>query len=353
MRLDAMAAKAMELGASDIHIVTGLPLSMRVAGEIMSLDGEALDERGAEELVMGMLSEEQRAQLAREQRLCFSTVLEGVAHVRISVYTRLGRPEAAIRLRPLGLMTIEELGLPPAAAELTRKPNGLVLITGPTGVGKTTTLYSMIDRINTERRARIVTIEDPIEFLHTHKRSIVVQQELGRDARTFNDALMHFLRLDPDIICIGEVRDGETVAAALLAAETGHLVIATLHTTSAAQTVERILTAIPPDRRAGAAVQLSHCLRGVVTQQLLPTADTRSRVLAYEIMLANPAVRNCIREGKLTALQDVIQSGAAEGMRTLDTCLRELHQRGRISYDTAVTYARDPRNILSLAGKVL
>ncbi|MBI4422675.1 MAG: Flp pilus assembly complex ATPase component TadA, partial [Elusimicrobia bacterium] len=232
---------------------------------------------------------------------------------------------------------------------LTEKPNGLVLVTGPTGVGKTTTFYAMIDRINSQSRSKIITVEDPIEYLHSHKRSMVIQQEIGKDAKDFHAALMHILRLDPDVICIGEMRDAETISAALLAAETGHLVIATLHTTSAAQTVERIVTAVPPDQKAGTAIQLANVVRGVVTQALLPTVDKKSRVLAYEVMLANAAVRNNIREGRLNHLHDAILAGGEDGMKAMDMRLRELYQAGEITYETALTYAREPRMLLDHA----
>lgn len=347
MKLAQLVKKAVAAGASDIHIVSGLPPSVRVAGEIMTLEGDALGAREINDMIYEVLNEKLREQFERDWQLCFSIVMDGLAHIRISVYTRLGVLEAAVRLRPFELRTLEELGLPPAVAELTSKPNGLILVTGPTGVGKTTTLYSMIDRINSERRVKIITVEDPIEYLHPHRRSIVIQQEIGRDAKTFHLALMHILRLDPDVICVGELRDGDTIAAALLAAETGHLVIATLHTVTAAQTVERILTAVPAGERAGAAVQLANCLRGVVTQQLLPSVDRKSQVLACEIMLANQAVRNCVKDNRLQALNDAIQTSGSEGMRSMDFCLRDLHQAGRITYDTAVTYAREPKLIMS------
>jgi twitching motility protein PilT len=343
MKMESLIKKALEMGASDIHLVTGLPPGLRVAGEIISLDGEVLSEADTREMIGSLLTEEQQRHFERDLQLCFSTMFEDVAHVRVSVYTRLGRMEAALRLRSMELKSLEELGLPEPVAELTRKPNGLVLITGPTGVGKTTTLYSMIDFINRERRTKIITVEDPIEYVHAHKRSIVIQQELGRDARSFPLALRHILRLDPDVICIGEMRDSDTIETALLAAETGHLVIATLHTTSAAQTVERIVTALPPEHKEGSAVQLANCLCGAVTQVLLPAADKKALVLAYEVMLGTAAVKNNIKEMNLNGLNLAIHSGIEEGMTSLDMCLRGLYQTGRITYETAALYARDPK----------
>jgi twitching motility protein PilT len=233
---------------------------------------------------------------------------------------------------------------------LTREaPPPVVALFGPTGVGKTTTFYAMIDRINRQQRSKIVTIEDPVEYLHEHKRSMVVQQEVGKDAKDYHSALMHVLRLDPDVIGIGEMRDAPTIAAGLLAAETGHLVIATLHTTTAAQTVERLVTAVPPEQKAGVAIQLANVLRGVVTQALLPTVDRKSRVLACEVMLASAAVRNNIRECRLPQLHDAIMAGGGEGMKAMDLRLRELYQEGVITYETALTYAKEPRMLLDHA----
>ena len=345
MNIKDLIHRAIAAEASDIHLVTGLPPCARVHGEILMLEGDPLSESENKDTIYGLLNSEQKAHFERDWALCFSTVFEGMSHMRVSVYSHMGRVEAAIRLRSLELRTLEQLGLPESVAELTRKPNGLILITGPTGVGQTTTLYSMIDLINREQRAKVVTIEDPVEFMHGHKRSMVIQQEIGRDAKTFHGALMHILRLDPDIICIGEVRDAETVAATLLAAETGHLVIATLHTTTAAQSIERIVTAVPAENRAGAPVQLANCLRGIITQSLLPTVDKKSRVLAYEVMLANTAVKNNIREYKLSQLNDIIQSGTGEGMKAMVARLRDLYQAGQITFETAVSHCHDPRFI--------
>ncbi|MBI4801476.1 MAG: PilT/PilU family type 4a pilus ATPase [Elusimicrobia bacterium] len=345
MTLSALIKKAISQGASDIHLVTGLPPSLRVAKEILMLDGDPLSEGDIRGMIDPALNDEQRRIFEADWQLCFSTIIDGLAHTRISVYRRLGKMEATLRLRSFEIPKLEALGIPESAIELTRKPNGLVLITGPTGVGKTTTFYSMLDRINSERRVKIISVEDPIEYLHSHKRSIVIQQEIGHDVKSYHSALMHILRLDPDVICIGEMRDANTIAAALLAAETGHLVIATLHTANAAQTMERIVTAVPPEERGGATIQLANCLRGVITQLLLPTVDGKSLVLAYEVMLANAAVRSNIRENKLASINDAIQSGRSEGMCSLDMCLRDLYQSGRITYDTAASYAKNPKLI--------
>lgn len=341
MNIEYLVTKAMRMGASDIHLVTGLSPCVRVDGEIETLGEDSLGPEQVAEMMLPLLTDSQKAAFAKKSSLCFSVIFDESAHVRISLYSRLGRMEAAIRLRPFEIKTLEELGLPAAAAELTRLPSGLVVISGPTGVGKTTTLYSMIDLINRERRRKIVTVEDPIEYLHTHKRSMVVQLEIGRDAPTHHDAILHILRLDPDIICIGEMRDEETVSAALLAAETGHLVIGTLHTPSAAQTVDRILAAFPESARKAVCLRLAGCLRGALTQMLLPMVGRPGRVLAYEILLDSPAVRNHVREGNLAGLQLAIHSAGVAGMTSMDACLRELYESAKISYDTAMTYARD------------
>jgi twitching motility protein PilT len=337
---------AVEQGASDVHLVAGLPPALRVAGEIILWGGEKLGPEDAWELVSSLLNAEQKEIFQRDLQLGFSFFEPGLAHFRVSLYYSQGRVEAAIRVRNLAIQPLEELGLPETVQELTRKPNGLVLITGPTGTGKTTTLYAMMDLINHERRCKIITLEDPIEYVHTPFKSIIVQQELGRDFKSFSQALTHILRLDPDVICVGEMRDLETISAAVTAAETGHLVIATLHTQDASQTVDRIIDAMPPGRQQQMRAQLSNCLQGVISQVLLPTVDRKSRVLACEVMVACDAVRNTIREGKTSGLYNAIQSGRALGMQTLDNSLKDLYGRGQVTVDVAAGKARNPRFIL-------
>ena len=348
MKIKPILQKAVEAGASDLHLVSGLPATARVSGDIVFLDGESLGEADIQGMVAEFITPDQQERLDSEMQACFSCVVEDVAHVRISLYRRLGKLEAAIRLRAFELRSLEQLGLPPVVAELTRSPHGLILITGSTGVGKTTTLYAIMDRINREQRSILISVEDPIEYIHSPNRSIVLQQEIGRDAKDYHSALMHILRLDPDIICIGEMRDMETINATLLAAETGHLVIATLHTTGAAQTVDRIITAFPAHERDGVAAQLSHCLRGVITQALLPSADKKKLVLAYEVMTSSAAVRNNITERRVSHLTDAIQSGSAEGMKSMDLCLRDLYQSGAITYDTALSHVRNQKYFASI-----
>ncbi|MEW6558338.1 MAG: PilT/PilU family type 4a pilus ATPase [Elusimicrobiota bacterium] len=347
MKINDLIKKALEKNASDLHIVSGLPPSMRVAGEIIIMDEDVIKPEKTKELIYPLLTEEQQKVFERDWKISFSTLIEDLAHIRVSVYYHLGQIESAIRLRALEIKKLEELGLPKIVEELTRKPNGLVLVTGATGEGKTTTLYSMIDLINREKRCKIITVEDPVEYLFTHNRSIIIQQEVGRDAKSFGTALLHILRLDPDIICIGEMRDLETISTALTAAETGHLVIGTLHTADATQTIDRIVNAFPPHEHSQVLFQLANCLQGVIAQRLLPSVDKKNRVLACEIMIATDAVRNTIRENKIQMLYSIIQSGKEAEMQTLDSALKDLYKKGMITYDTAISSARDPKYIMN------
>lgn len=345
MKIQNLIKKAIEKNASDLHIVAGLQPAMRVAGEIIMMDEEVVAPEKTKELIYPLLTDEQQKIFERDLKISFSTLLEDLAHIRISLYYHLGYVETAIRLRSMEIKKLEQLGLPKIVEDFTRKPNGLVLVTGATGEGKTTTLYSMIDLINREKRCKIFTVEDPVEYLFKHNRSVVIQQEIGKDAKSFGSALMHILRLDPDIICIGEMRDLETISTALTAAETGHLVIGTLHTSDATQTIDRLVNAFPPHERSQILFQLANCLQGVVAQRLLPTVDKKSRVLASEIMISTDAVKNTIREGKIQMLYSVLQSSGESGMQTFDLSIRDIYRKGLITYDTAVATARDPRFI--------
>jgi len=338
--------EAVQQGASDVHIVTGLPPLLRIDGSIASTKHEPLDKDSARNLVCEVLSEAQIKQFEGNWRLCVSAFFPDTGHFRITVYYARGCVECAIRVCPPVIRGLEELGLPDVAAELARKTTGLVLVTGPTGVGKTTTMAAMIDLINRERRAKIVVVEDPIEYRHIHRKSIIVQQEVGSDAKSFGTALTHILRMDPDVIGVGEMRDLETISTALTAAETGHLVIATLHTPDSIGTVDRIIDVFPPAQQPQITFQLASTLEGVVSQQLIPRLDRKGRVLATEVLIATTATRNIIRERQSHMLYNVVQTGAESGMHLMDDSLKDLYQSGIISYDEAISRARDRKQIL-------
>lgn len=328
--------------ASDLHLTAESPPMIRVRGSLMPVpEAELLDTVACRELVYGLLSTPQRQKLETERQVDFAYPIPGVARFRVNAFQQRGATGAALRLIPDRIRTLDQLGLPDALAELTEKPRGLVLVTGPTGSGKSTTLAAMIDRINERRHDHILTIEDPIEVLHQHKGCIVNQRELGPDATSFAMALKAALRQDPDVILVGEMRDIETMGTALTAAETGHLVFATLHTQDAPQTVDRIIDSFPAGQQNQVRMQLASALQGVVCQQILPTADGRGRVCAMEILIPTAAVRNLVREGKTHQIRSSIQTGARYGMQTLETSLVELVQSGRISRETAEARAND------------
>ena len=329
-------------GASDIHLIRGVPPVLRINGEIHVSQGKPLDEAALTDLIDKMLLPRQRELLQERLQLSFSRHEEGVGRFCASVYFHAGCPELAIRLCEKTVRSAAELGLPPVVEELSRIPNGLILLTGPTGVGKTTTLNFMIDMINHNRRAKIVTIEDPVEFVHDNLRSIIIQEEVGTDVRSFREALVHVLRQDPDVIVIGEMRDLETIETALIAAETGHLVLATLHTPDTVQTIQRIYSVFPGDQQNSIVIQLASTLQAALAQKLLPRADGHGRVLACEVLVTTPAIRNHIRERKEHNLYSEMQTGRKLQMQTMDLSLLELYQKGEITYDLALSHAREP-----------
>jgi len=345
MRLKTLLSGAREHKASDAHILVGFPPMLRIAGDIVASRGEAMTPEGVRALLDECLSPGQRAQLDENWQLCVSTVSPDAGRARVTIYKRNGNLELAIRMSESTIRSRDQLRLPAIVDELARKPNGLVILTGPTGVGKTTTFHYMLDLINAERAAKIVTIEDPIEFVHPFKRSIVVQQEVLSDVPDFTSALRHVLRQDPDVIGIGEMRDQETIYTALMAAETGHLVIATLHTPGAIEVVQRLVSAFPEGRQGEIRYMLSNTLQGVVAQQLIPRATSKGQVLCCEGLIGTPAVRNHVRENSSHQLYSEIQSGKRYGMVTLDRSLLELYQQGEISYDSAVAAARHTDSI--------
>ena len=348
--LDRLLSAAKEFDGSDLHLVAGVPPAFRVNGEIIIADEDALSEEDIRDIADSLLNEQQKKKFEQEWELCISLLHSVAGRVRATFYRRNGQPEMSFRFCGEHIAPRHELGLPEKLDDLARRPNGLVLITGPTGAGKTTTLNYLVDVINSERRCKIVTIEDPIEFVHQNKRAIVVQQEVLTDVRSFNRALVHVLRQDPDVIVIGEMRDHEAIATALTAAETGHLVLATMHSPNVSHAMERIVGVFEGSAQRQIVLQLSNALQGVIAQDLLPAADRTRRVLAYELLVATNAVRNLIREGQLHQLENMLQTGRKEGMVLMDNCLYDLYCKCLITYDTAVSRARHPDRISQKTG---
>lgn len=344
--LDRLLSAANDFDASDLHLVAGVPPAYRVNGEIIIADEDAVSEDELHEIVASLLNEHQKRKFEQEWELCISLLHSVAGRVRVTFYRRNGVPEMSLRFCGDKIASRRELGLPDKIDELARRPNGLVLITGPTGAGKTTTLNYLLDLINSERRCKIVTIEDPIEFVHENKRAIVVQQEVLTDVRSFNRALIHVLRQDPDVIVVGEIRDHEAISTALTAAETGHLVLATMHSPNVSHALERIIGVFEGSSQRQIILQLANALQGIISQELLPAADRTRRILAYEMLMANNAVRNLIRENQLHQLENTIQTGRKEGMVLMDNCLYDLYCKCLITYDTAVSRARHPDRII-------
>ncbi len=351
--LNELLAVVVSRGGSDLHITAGVPPMMRLNGALLPIeDIPALTKRDTQELVFSIMSEEQRTILENEWEADFAySVPRHDVRFRVNAYYQRTAVGAAFRLIPLSIRSIAELGLPRIVETLADKPRGFVLVTGPTGCGKSTTLAAIIDRINTTRTEHVITVEDPIEYLHHHQRSVINQREVSSDTKSFAHALKHVLRQDPDVILIGEMRDLETVSAALTAAETGHLVLATLHTQDASQTVDRIIDVFPSHQQAQIRVQLAGTLQGVVSQQLLPTAEGTSRAVACEVLIPTPAIRNLIREGKTHQLPTVMQTGAQYGMVTMDACLADMYKQGIITLATALQHAIDPAVVQALLEK--
>ncbi len=338
--LDRLLSAAKDFDGSDLHLVAGVPPAFRVNGEIIIADEDALTEEDITSIADSLLNEQQKKKFEHEWELCISLLHSVAGRVRATFYRRNGHPEMSFRFCGEKIAARADLGLPEKLDDLARRPNGLVLITGPTGAGKTTTLNYLVDVINSERRCKIVTIEDPIEFVHENKRAIVVQQEVLTDVRSFNRALIHVLRQDPDVIVVGEMRDHEAIATALTAAETGHLVLATMHSPNVSHALERVVGVFDGNAQRQIILQLANSLQGIIAQDLLPAADRTRRILAYELLVATNAVRNLIREGQLHQLENMIQTGRKDGMVLMDNCLYDLYCKCLISYDTAVSRAR-------------
>src|SRR5215212_1547194 len=335
--IDELLERMVEANASDLHVTTGTPPAVRVRGEVERLEGfDALSGEETQQLLYRILSSEQQKNFELNRQLDFSYSMPGLARFRVNVYFQRESIGAAFRLIPTELKTLEELGIPSTLHLLAEKPRGLVLVTGPTGSGKSTTLAAIIDEINRNRSEHILTIEDPIEFLHRHKRCIVNQREIGPDATSFAHALRAALRQDPDVILVGEMRDLETISTALTAAETGHLVLGTLHTQSAPSTIDRIIDVFAAEQQEQVRIMLAGSLQGVITQSLLKTADGQGRVAALEILLPDDAVRNLIRQGKVEQVYSIMQTGTGRGMVTMEQSLAQLVLRRVITREVAM-----------------
>ncbi|ADG82602.1 twitching motility protein [Thermincola potens JR] len=352
MHIEELLKMAVERGASDLHLTVNAAPVVRVHGELRHLPLPVLTYQDLKRLAAEILNEEQKVQFEEKGELDFSYSIYGYARFRVNVFKQRGTPAIAARIIPPVILNTDELGLPEVVKTLVRKPNGLILVTGPTGSGKSTTLAAMIDQLNKETTGHIITLEDPIEFLHTHQNCIINQREIGLDSKTFAAGLRAALRQDPDVILVGEMRDLETIATAITAAETGHLVLATLHTAGAVQTIDRIIDVFPPHQQEQIRVQLALILQGVISQTLIPRADHAGRVPAVEVLVATPAVRNMIREGKTHQLMTAMQAGAKYGMQTMDQSLKSLYKKGLITYEEAHSRALDQDSFLTFINAV-
>ncbi len=354
LNLHQLLKTMIEKGASDLHITTGSPPQLRIDGFLYPLKVPPLTRDDTKALCYSVLSEEQKIVFEKNSELDLSFGVKNLSRFRANVFVQRGSVAGAFRAIPFKILSVDDLGLPKIVGDLGNRPRGLVLITGPTGSGKSTTLAAIIDKVNSEKRNHILTIEDPIEYLHPHKLCIVNQREIGADTTSFKDALKHVLRQDPDVVLIGEMRDLETIEAALTIGETGHLEFATLHTNSAVQSINRIVDVFPPHQQAQVRAQLSFVLQCVVTQILLPKANGPGRVMACEIMIPNVAIRNLIREDKVHQIYSQMQIGQDKhGMLTMNQSLYILHQRGLVTLEDALGHAHDSAELMSMIeGKV-
>jgi len=342
-----------ERGASDLHITTGTPPQIRLHGKLTPLTQfERLTPQDTQRLAYSVLNEGQKQKFEEDNELDLSFGIQGLARFRCNVYRQRGAVAAAIRVIPIKIRSFDELGLPPVVEQLADRPKGLILVTGPTGSGKSTTLAAMVDKINSERTEHIMTIEDPIEFVHHHKKCLVNQREVFSDTHSFKNALKYILRQDPDVVLVGEMRDLETISAALTIAETGHLTLGTLHTNSCAQTINRVIDVFPTTQQSQVRAQLSLVLEGVLSQQLIPTTDGRGRVMSLEIMVTTPAVRNLIREEKIHQIYSSMQAGQKFGMQTMNQSLFELVQKRKITREEALNRSMLPEELSQLLGSV-
>jgi twitching motility protein PilT len=344
MKTNELLTLVIEKGASDLHITVGIPPVLRINGYLTKLNLPPLTPQDTKEITKDLLTSKELEMLEAEGDIDLSYSVKGLGRFRINAYKQRGTYSLAIRAVALRIPSIDELGLPVVAKELALMSRGLILVTGPTGSGKSTTLASMVDLINSKRTCHILTLEDPIEYLHKHNKSMVNQREIGHDSISYANALKAALREDPDVILVGEMKDLETIQIAITAAETGHLVLSTLHTIGAVKTIDRIIDVFPPYQQQQIKVQLSNVLEGIISQQLLPRIDNSGRIVAVEVMIATPAIRNLIREGKTFQIQSMIQTGNKFGMISMDMSIAQLEKKGLISMDDAFTYSIDKEN---------
>ncbi|HEY5517387.1 MAG TPA: PilT/PilU family type 4a pilus ATPase [Coriobacteriia bacterium] len=352
LNVDDLLRTLLDREGSDLHLTAGSPPGLRIRGEIHPLENcEPLTPKDTQDLILTLLSEEQRRRFDAELELDFAYSIPGLSRFRANVFQQRNSMGAVFRCIPLSIPSLDDLKLPKVCRFLAERPRGLVLVTGPTGSGKSTTLAAMIDHINATRPVHIVTLEDPIEFMHRNKKAYVNQREIGTDTRSFASALRRVLRQDPDVILVGEMRDLETISAAITAAETGHLVLATLHTTGGPETVDRIIDVFPPHQQQQIRMQLSATLEGVLSQVLLQSADGVSRTMAMEIMLGVPAISNLIREGKTHQMPTIIHGAQSVGMQTLDQDIKRLLTAGLVTFDEAISKAKEPRELAAMVGR--
>jgi twitching motility protein PilT len=352
LTLNEMLKEMVDRGASDLHITTNSPPQIRIDGVLSALNSPALNATQTKQLTYSILTDKQKQRLEENLELDFSFGIKGLARFRANVFNQRGALAGAFRQIPFEIRSFRELGIPTVVEKLAEKPRGLVLVTGPTGSGKSTTLASMIDKVNRERNEHIITIEDPIEYLHSHKSCLVNQRELDADTLSFHNALKSVLRQDPDVVLVGEMRDYETVEAALRVAETGHLTFATLHTNSAAQTINRIIDVFPPHAQGQIRVQLSFVLEGILCQSLLPRASGKGRTLAMEILVPNTAIRNLIREDKVHQIYGMMQAGQTKyGMQTFNQALAALYFRRQINLQTALARSSRPEELQEMISR--
>ncbi|HNZ09273.1 MAG: Twitching mobility protein [Firmicutes bacterium ADurb.Bin153] len=351
MNLDEILSKGVSIGASDVHFTVGLAPMARQVGNLLPLsDYQRLSPADTKELLLGILNEDQKVKLVSRGEIDLSYSIAGVGRFRVNIYHQRGTIAGAFRTIPTEIRNLDELGIPRVVGTVADKQRGLYLVTGPTGSGKSTTLAAIIDMINSSKACHIITLEDPIEYLHKHNKAMVNQREIGSDSENFANALRAALREDPDVILVGEMRDPETTSIAVTAAETGHLVLATLHTVDTVQTIDRIIDQFPAAQQGQIRIQLAGVLIGVMSQQLMPNKDNSGRVVAVEVMMATPAARNLIREGKTHQIYSVIQTGAKYGMQSMDSSLRDLFLTRKISKEEAISRAIDPEELRRMIG---